>query len=112
MVCSRVLPYIKEMVIDETDKYVTTNYTQAKGKVKAVHSDHSTEFVKMNLLVIPNKVENREIYNLKNLQCQSKFKISTEDAQDFSSCFNSKAKLSEKCDRWKYTLNAHIRKNI
>ena len=64
VVCSRVLPFITEMVIDEANKYITTNYTQAKKNVKTVNSDHNTELVKMNIKVIPYREEKREIYNL------------------------------------------------
>ena len=42
VVCTHVLPYITEMVIDEAKKYITTNYTQSKGNVKAINSDHNT----------------------------------------------------------------------
>ena len=85
VVCSRVLPYITEMIIDEADKFITTNYTQVKVNVKAVNSDHNTEFVKMKLQVITNKKEKREIYNLKNVLCQFQFKKSTEKTQELLS---------------------------
>ena len=31
VVCSRILPYVKKMVIDENKKYILTNYKTAKG---------------------------------------------------------------------------------
>ena len=35
IVCSRVLPFVTEMIIDEANQFITTNYTQSKtGKVK------------------------------------------------------------------------------
>ena len=110
VVCSRVLPYLTEMIIDEANKFITTNYTQAKNRVKAINSDHNTEFVKMNIYIVPNKVVKREIYNLKNVNSQIKFKQSTDDVQDFSLCLNGNANVSVKCDRWKQTLDSHIKK--
>ena len=68
VVCSLVLPYVTEMVIDEENKFITTNYTQSKtAKIKAINSDHNTQFVKIDLKVDPHKKVNREIYNLKIL---------------------------------------------
>ena len=61
MVCTNVLPYVTEMVIDEANKYITTNYSQVKTNVKAINSDHNTQFVKMNLKVVPVKHVAREI---------------------------------------------------
>ena len=112
VVCSRVLPFITEMVIDEANKYITTNYTQSKNNVKAVNSDHNTEFVKMNIHVIPHREEKREIYNLKNVKCQKAFKIGTEKAQEFSSCLKGRTSISAKCDQWRHTLDSHIRKTF
>ena len=84
VVCTRVLPYITAMIIDEANQFITTNYTQAKtAKVKAINSDHNTQFVKLNLKVAPFKKVNREIFNLKNLECQISFKRSTEKQMIF-----------------------------
>ena len=90
VVCSRVLPFITEMVIDEANTHITTNYTQSKHNVKAVNSDHNTQFVKMNIHVIPHREKKREIYNFKNIKCQKEFKRGTEKAPEFSSCLNSR----------------------
>ena len=45
VVCHRVLPFVKKMVIDENKKYILTNYQQAKSKGKATDSDHLTEYM-------------------------------------------------------------------
>ena len=42
----------------------------------------------MNLKVVPVKHVKREIYNLKNVQDQFRFKKSTEDTQDFYASLN------------------------
>ena len=34
VVCNRVLPFVKRMVIDEEKQYILTNYQQAKGEEK------------------------------------------------------------------------------
>ena len=110
MVCTRVLPYVTEMVIDEANKHITTNYTHIKNKVKAINSDHNTEFVTINLKVVPVKIVAKEMYNLKNLECQVKFKKLTEDTQDFSKVLNTSESVVLKCEKWKKTLDLHIKR--
>ena len=112
VVCTNVLPYITEMVIDEGKKYITTNYTQSKGNVKAINSDHNTLFVDMTLKTIPMKEHKREIYNLKNLEGQIKFRRLTEDTQEFSSCLQGSDKLSVRIERWKQSLDSYIKKSF
>ena len=113
VVCSCVLPYVTEMIIDEANQFITTNYTQAKTtKVKAINSDHNTQFVKVNLKVVPCKEVNREIFNLKNLECQMSFKRSTDKTYDFSSCFKGNETLLVKCEKWKKSLDFHIKKSF
>ena len=101
VVCSRVLPHVTEIVIDEANKHITTNYTQCKGNVKAINSDHNTQFVNMTLKTIPIKEQKREIYTLKNHDGQICFKKLTDDTDVFSSCLKSRARLPVKIERWK-----------
>ena len=112
VVCTRVIPYITEMVIDEARKYITTNYTQSKGNVRAINSDHNTQFVNMTLKTIPMKEHKREIYNLKNLESQIKFRKMTDNTQLFSKCLQGKEKLSVKIERWKHSLDSYIKKSF
>ena len=112
VVCNRVLPYVTNMVIDEANKYITTNYTQVKKNIKAINSDHNTEFVMMNLQVMPIKKVKREIYNLKNFDCQKAFKKQTEDTHEFSACLNSSDSVMLKSDKWIKCLDAHIKKSF
>ena len=94
----------------EANKYITTNYTQVKNTAKAVNSDHNTEFVKMNLMVVPVKQIKRELYNLKNVEGQIKFKQITDEAPDFFTCLNTSDSVVTKSEKWKKCLDLHIRK--
>ena len=98
VICSCVLPYLIEMVIDVDNKYITTNYTGSKKKshAKVVNSDHRTTFAKMNLKTEPFKISRREIFNLKNLQCQSIFKSTTDKSHDLLKSMKLKLPLLEK----------------
>ena len=45
VVCSKVLPFVKRMVIDESKDYILTNYRRVGKTGKAVDSDHFTEYM-------------------------------------------------------------------
>ena len=106
VVCSRVLPYLTEMVIDVDNKYITINYTtQKKAKTNAINSDHRTTFCKMNLMYMPFKFPKREIFNLKNVQCQSIFKKSTDESQNLRACLKRMQPFLERSERWKEALD-------
>ena len=47
VICTHELPYVTEMNIEEPNTYITLNYTQCKGKVNTVNSDHNRQFVNM-----------------------------------------------------------------
>ena len=87
VVCSSVLPYVSRMVIDEHKKHILTNYKQSKYGGKATDSDHFTEYMDINLEIIPDKPKRREIFNFKNKRCQETFKNITTKSTDFSRCF-------------------------
>ena len=114
VVCSRVLPYLTEMIIDIDNKYITTNYTgsQKKPNGKTVNSDHRTIFAKMNLTTAPFKIPRGEIFNLKNLQCQSAFKENTDKSHDLRSCMELKQPLSIKIEAWEKALGSHLSKTF
>ena len=43
VVCSKVLPFVKKMVIDESKNYILTNYRKVGKTGKSIDSDHFTE---------------------------------------------------------------------
>ena len=49
VVCSRVLPHITRMVVDEKKEYILTNYKNAQKGGKAIDSDHFTEYMDVDL---------------------------------------------------------------
>ena len=61
VVCDVVIPHITKMVIDEEGKHVLTNYEQVKYGEKASNSDHATLFVNLDIKIINNKTNRREI---------------------------------------------------
>ena len=63
IVCSKILPYITKMVIDEEKKYILTNYKVAKKNQRAVDSDHFTQYMDVALKVINEKPIRRVLFN-------------------------------------------------
>ena len=75
IVCSRVLPYITDMVIDEDSKHILTNYKQVRWGGKATDSDHFTEYMDLKLQLVSEKPERKEIFDFKDKKSQAIFKI-------------------------------------
>ena len=99
IVCNRVLPFVKKMVIDEEKKYILTNYKQAKKGGKAVDSDHFTEYMDIDLNFVSEKPERIEIFNFKDEKSQLNFRKST--TEDFTNCFEDDAPLLSQIERWR-----------
>ena len=74
VVCDRVLPFVKKMVVDESKQFILTYYQQAKCGGKAKDSDHFTEYMDIDLKFESVKPERNEIFNSKDEPSQIKFK--------------------------------------
>ena len=57
IVCHRILPFVKKMVIDERKEYILTNYQKAKCGGKSTDSDHFTEYADLDLKFVSEKPE-------------------------------------------------------
>ena len=95
------------MVIDEEKKHILTNYKTAKKGIKATDSDHFTEYMDINLEIIPMKPERKEIFNFKNEASLAKFKEITSNTSQFTECFENSLPLSEKVLNWRRVLKSH-----
>jgi hypothetical protein len=106
VVCSRVLPSITKMVIDEKKDHILTNYTQAQKGCKAVESDHFTEYLDINLQLISEKPDRNEIFNFKDPESQLKFKYITTNTNKFSNCFDNDDPLQKQIENWRGALKS------
>ena len=112
VVCSRVLPFVTGMVIDEDRKYVLTNYRAAKMGGKAVDTDHNTQYMDVNLEMIVEKPERIEIHNFKDDEGQAIFKRLTTETKEFTDCFNDDLPFEEQMQHWEQLLNTYCRKSF
>ena len=66
--------------IDEKRDNVLTKITKSKGKVTVMESDHQTIISKLNIKHNKQISSSRlEMFNLKNKECQIKFKVITNE---------------------------------
>ena len=102
-----------KMEIDEARKYVLTKVTKTKKGFKVQDSDHNTILTEFNLKLNVNEDYDRiEQYNLKNLECQEKFKAYTSNTNMLSSIFDSKDDIDILTRRFQKKLDGCIAKNF
>ena len=107
VVCQRLVPHVKEMVIDDKKGNILTNYFGPKKGKKAVDTDHMTMMLKMNLKTSSQKSQRIEIFDFKNKKGQQTFKQCTTQTNEFTDCFKDLSPLSDQCYKWLATLEAH-----
>ena len=108
VVCSKVLPYITRMVIDESKKFVLTNYRNVTKTGKAVDTDHFTEYLDLDIKVEPEKPERVEIFNFRDEESKTKFRKSTSETEDFTKCFQSETPLLNQIEHWQQVLQMYV----
>ena len=110
VVCNRILPFIKKMVIDNDKKFVLSNYGKVKKGGKATDSDHYTQFMDVELEIQNVKPERIEIYDFKKRENQEKFQKLTSGTTEFTECFNSNAPLNVQIENWRKVLKSYCKK--
>ena len=108
LVCKDLYQHFESMMIDEERSLTLTKYTTSK----TTKSDHNPMFARFKVEYRKNrfKVPRREIFNLKNEECQGKFFKDTNAGQKFQKCFWSNKNFEEKCTKFKNTLDDTLHK--
>ena len=104
IVCGRVLPFVKEMVIDNDKEHTITNF---KNGSKITESDHAPMWLKLNLKISPQKTENVVVLNFKDQRGQQMFKENTSITTEFTNCFKGSNPFHTKMENWKHLLDKH-----
>ena len=112
IVCSKVLPFVKRMVIDENKDFILTNYNQVGKTGKAVDSDHLTEYMDLDIKIEPQKPERIEIFNFKEEESKVKFKKFTSETNEFTQCFEDKKPLFKQIQNWQQMLRKFCNKSF
>ena len=88
LICDRMKEFLTSMLIDEDQNYVLTSYKSNNGKKKLVKSDHNIIFCTFSINYRSKKASvRREVFNLKNPDCQSAFKLETSKDKSLSNIF-------------------------
>ena len=88
---------------------VLTRITKSKGKVTVMESDHQTIISKLNIKHNKQISSSRlEMFNLKNKECQIKFKVITNKITILSSAFRENENLNKSAYRFIKRLNGII----
>ena len=112
VVCNRVFPFVKKMVIDDKKEYILTNYQSARGGGKATNTDHFTEYLDLDLDFVSEKPERIEIFNFKNTESQAVFRKLTSETEDFTNCFQDGKPLKQQIENWQRTLKNYCQKSF
>ena len=113
LVSSDMMENLVEMKIDEDRKYVLTKVTQTKKGIKLQSSDHNTILTEFNLKLNSDQdAQKIELYNLKNVECQEKFKAYTSNTNMLSSIFDSKEDIDILTERFLKKLNGCISRSF
>ena len=104
VICNRVLPFLTKMVIDESKKYVLTNYQAVKKTGKAIDSDHNTQYMDLDLKIESFKPERVEMHNFKDKEGQKLFKQISSETSLLSNCFLNNKPLEEQILNWQKEL--------
>ena len=96
------------MLVDEDRKYVLTKIRKTKNGIVKKESDHHVLLAEFNNIVIEHNKIKHEIYNIKNIECQKKFKQYTSNTKMLSSIFDSGDDINLLTQRFMKKLNGCI----
>ena len=108
LVCSRMLPYVIGMNVDEKGEYQLTNFYGIHNKGKVTESDHCKVELKLNLPFPQAKPSRTEVYNFKSDECQKRFRELTTNTSKFTMCFQGEDNFVDQIKRWERNLKRCI----
>ena len=86
---------LKSLIIDEDRKHVLTKIRKTKKGTVSKESDHNELVSEFNISLSGDSMKTKlELYNIKNSECQEKFKLYTSNTNMLSSVFDSKDNIN------------------
>ena len=98
IVCEKLKPFVKEMVIDNERRFPLTTKTNK-------NSDHFTIHLDLEVSFKPQTEPRKEFFNFRNLQCQKVFKEKTDNNEKLRICFQTDESLEKQSNKFLTTLN-------
>ena len=113
MFSSDMSSHFKSLYIDEQKKHVLTRISKTKKGIVHKESDHNVLITEFDQLHITNNDKAKvELYNLKNSDCQKKFKAYTSNTNMLSSVFDSNENMNVLTNRFIKKLDGCIKVNF
>ena len=102
------------MVIDEAQTFSLMKYASTKGIRKIVKSDHNIIFSVFDISYqnVMYKKPRRELFNLKNKECQEIFSEVTECNLKLQKCFNAEKPFPKQCQTFFKTLDGILHQSF
>ena len=105
LVCDRILPFVRRMLVDEKKQYALSSFHTKKGVQYKKDSDHNPLVLWLEIMGSAKKPDRMEYFNFKNSDCQEKFKELTNSTVKLTSCFENDFALEKQCSKWFKELN-------
>ena len=110
IVCQKILPFVKRMVVDEDQNYVLSNYAKKKGERIVKKSDHNPVIMELDINYIMKKPDRTETFNFRNKECQGQFYEITNNTNLLSNCFQKDGNFPTQAGKWFKTLKGTFHK--
>ena len=112
LTCNELSYFVENMMIDEGRLFTLTKYVTTKGIKSECKSDHNPLFSSFNLTYEKQaKQSNRkEIFNLKDKDCQEAFNEETESTTKFTEVFEKKEPFEKQAGKFQRCLKQSIQK--
>ena len=95
IISNDLLDSVESLYIDEERKHILTKYRKKKNIIEKIESDHHVLYSKLKFKWSKKLQRQKiELFNLKNSECQTKFKEVTSSSDFLSSVFDSSSDLN------------------
>ena len=108
MVCSKMLPRVLQMDVDEQGEHQLSNFSGIRHERKVTESDHAKVEIKLDVQFPYARPTREEAFNFKSEDCQKLFKHCTTNTKRFTMCFTQSANFSEQIKKWERNIKSCI----
>merc|ERR1712129_55472 len=102
---SDLLPFVKSVTIDEVRQYTLTRFGLEKGQKVIKQSDHNPIIANFNFSIQTMERGRKEMFNLRNVECQAKFRELTNSTKNLSNSIRNSEDIETSFNRFYKTLN-------
>jgi hypothetical protein len=105
MISPDLLNEFEEMVVDEEKNYALTKIIKRKANTVMTQSDHNVMISKFSMTWNNEETKKEEVLNLKDKECQKRFKDETTNTKKLSEVFDTEEDLEKQTKKFLKRLN-------